>query len=604
MRYSGKKNYLSNEYKVNFNIYCIFTYHTNLLPMINNITIQRFKNINQIDIDLDNITLLIGANNSGKSSILQSIQFAVSIAQTTSLEDFKLAKWKKNKLSTSLTPNQIIYTPLRDVYSLGYGGSLSQDKERAIMVKFKEKKTNQIANFQLRKGRNKNLLTEIEGQILGEQIRDIEKPYCIYVPGLAGIASFEELKSEGIIRRAAAKGDANNVFRNILWLLYQDPSKWKSFHDDFNDIFPDLKIDLSFDKLKDEYINAFIINKKNKLPIDAFGTGVLQAIQILSYIYLYSPKLLILDEPDSHLHPSNQRALSEKLIDLAQDLQFQLILSTHSRHLLDAFKDNALIKWIANGEIKNQEYNFISILLEIGALDKGDILNNGNTKCIILSEDSKSLPLRTVLTANEFDLTQTDIWSYEGCSKIEIAVVLAAFIKKNAPNTKIVIHRDSDYLSNEQKAKIEEKAKLANIDIFFTLGTDIESHFLSISHLQKIYPEIKKEDLKDILRKATEEIREKSLEIFINTKTQEALKRQYEGGEQVNNGQISIKCIEEYNNTPERYRHGKKVLKKLRADFQSLKKNKDLIVPTEDLKIEKLKNIKNEIWPNKKSPLK
>jgi len=72
--------------------------------MIEKIIIERFKNIKKIELDLDNINVLVGSNNSGKSSILQSIQFAVSIAQTTSLEEFRFTKWKHNVLSTSLTP--------------------------------------------------------------------------------------------------------------------------------------------------------------------------------------------------------------------------------------------------------------------------------------------------------------------------------------------------------------------------------------------------------------------------------------------------------------------------------------------------------------------
>ena len=101
--------------------------------MIEKITIERFKNITKIELPLDNINILVGANNAGKSSILQSIQFAVSIAQTTSLDEFKTAKWKTDKLSTSLTTNQIIYSPIRDVYSLGNGGALSQHRNQAIV---------------------------------------------------------------------------------------------------------------------------------------------------------------------------------------------------------------------------------------------------------------------------------------------------------------------------------------------------------------------------------------------------------------------------------------------------------------------------------------
>jgi predicted ATP-dependent endonuclease of OLD family len=49
------------------------------------VAIHRFKRIEQIEIPLGDVTLLIGANNSGKSSILQAIHFAVSIAQTARL---------------------------------------------------------------------------------------------------------------------------------------------------------------------------------------------------------------------------------------------------------------------------------------------------------------------------------------------------------------------------------------------------------------------------------------------------------------------------------------------------------------------------------------
>ncbi len=564
--------------------------------MIEKITIKRFKNINQIELNLDSINVLVGSNNSGKSSILQSIQFAVSIAQTTSLEEFRNTKWKNNILSTSLTPNQIIYTPIRDIYSLGSGGSLSQDNQRAIVVRFQEKNTNEIANFQLSKGRNKNLLTKIEGRVLGNKIRNLENPFTIYVPGLAGISAFEELRSEGIVRRAAAKGDANSVFRNILWLLKQDDAKWESFISDFKDIFQGLTINVSFDKLKDEHINAIIWDGTKNLPVDAYGTGVLQAIQILSYIHLYNPKILILDEPDSHLHPNNQRIIAEKLSEITGRLNFQIILSTHSRHLLDAFRDYATVQWISNGEINNQEYNFISVLLEIGALDKGDILNNGNTKCVVLSEDTHTAPLKTVLNANGFLLNETDIWTYEGCSKIDTAIVLAAFIKKNAPATSVVIHRDSDYLSDVQKAEIKAKATTAGIAIFFTNGTDIENHFLNENHILKVYPEISILEITTLITEATTENDERSKKNFINSRIQEALKVQYGGGPQVDNGQISLDCIREYEQNKVRFRHGKKVLKSLKNKLQNLYGQREILIPTVDLINADIKVLKDAIW--------
>ena len=564
--------------------------------MLETITIERFKNIKKIDLPLENINILVGSNNAGKSSILQSIQFAVAIAQTTSLDEFVATKWKSDKLSTSLTANQIIYSPIRDIYSLGNGGSLGQHRNQAIKVIFKEKGSGATAIFLLRKGRNKNLLTEIEGQTFGNPIRDLNNPYSIYVPGLSGIPAFEEMKSEGLVRRLAAKGDANSVFRNILWLLKQDAVKWNAFVADFKDVFTTLEIDINFDKLKDEHLNALINYQGKSYPIDAFGTGVLQIVQVLSYIHLHNPKILILDEPDSHLHPSNQRILADKLSEITTRLNFQIIISTHSRHLLDAFRDNAKVNWISNGEINDQPFDFISVLMEIGALDRGDILNKGNLKCVFLTEDARVEKLKTLLLANYFILAETEIWPYEGCSKLDTAIVLAAFIKKNAPATQVVIHRDKDFLSQQECDEIKAKANAAHIEVFFTIGTDIESHFINSNHISKVYPEMTIAEINAIIEKSTDEAKDKSLRNYVNSVTQSALKLQYAGGVKVDSGQIAIDCLQAYEAQKERYRYGKGVFLILRQKLQNMHGQKDLLIPTEDIQDVELLGIKEKIW--------
>ena len=55
------------------------------MPRIKSVIIRRFKQLEKVELALGDATLLIGANNSGKSSILQAIHFAVSIAQSARL---------------------------------------------------------------------------------------------------------------------------------------------------------------------------------------------------------------------------------------------------------------------------------------------------------------------------------------------------------------------------------------------------------------------------------------------------------------------------------------------------------------------------------------
>ena len=84
------------------------------------IKINKFKQLNDIVMDVGEVTLLIGGNNAGKSSILQAIQFGVSVAQATSL--LPNARWKHNKLPTSIGQAELMYLPIKDVSYLAQKG--------------------------------------------------------------------------------------------------------------------------------------------------------------------------------------------------------------------------------------------------------------------------------------------------------------------------------------------------------------------------------------------------------------------------------------------------------------------------------------------------
>lgn len=145
--------------------------------MLSKVKIKRFKNIAETTLDLDRINVLVGTNNSGKSSILQAIQFAVSVAQTTST--FENAKWyltgsKADHLQTSISPTQLIYSPLRDVYALALNRDLREDENYAIKVEFEEEVSGNRSEIIVKKGRNRNIAIEIIGNKLGQKLQSIE----------------------------------------------------------------------------------------------------------------------------------------------------------------------------------------------------------------------------------------------------------------------------------------------------------------------------------------------------------------------------------------------------------------------------------------------
>ena len=65
------------------------------------------------------------------------------------------------------------------------------------------------------------------------------------------------------------------------------------------------------------------------------GLGIFQILPILVLCYYASEgSILILEQPEAHLHPKAQADLTDVLIDVVKNRNIQIILETHSEHLL------------------------------------------------------------------------------------------------------------------------------------------------------------------------------------------------------------------------------------------------------------------------------
>lgn len=522
--------------------------------LIDSVQIRRFKSLTDLTLPLDRVTVLVGSNNAGKSSLLQAIQFGVSTVQSLALTA------GARKKSGTLSVDQLVYTPLRDASALAQGGQLAQAPAKQIEIGFSTELGS--AQVNVRRGKNSNLSValEAEPEIL-TALQDMKQPFSAFTPGLAGIPPVEEFRAPGVVRRAAAHGDANSVFRNVLWLLKKNDAAWKTFMNRMERIFPDVKVTLTYDGENDAVMRARVTRKGVDLPIDAAGTGILQAAQILSYIGVYRPKLLILDEPDSHLHPSNQRLLIRLLSEVAEEDDFQVLLSTHSRHLLDeCIESGASIRWMANGELQANEVSRLPVLLSLGALDVGDRIRNGDIETVVLTEDSNTKYIESLLASSGRDMDKTKVWAYGGCTQLVAAKVLASFLDDVAPGCEVIVHRDRDYLSDAEVDAMREKYEDKGFKVFVTVGTDIESHYLSVQHLAVAYTGRTDTEIGELLDEATSLSEEDSIRILANTRFKEAEKNWNRSDRYPEAGNIALKAQSEYASDPVRFRHGKKTL--------------------------------------------
>ena len=132
-----------------------------------NIRIEKFKKIDSVEVALLPLNIFIGTNNSGKSSFIQGIQFAVSSSQTLKLKN---VPWKSQSDSQTLNldSTDFLYTPTRHIENLYHGKRLITSRKRADRISMNFTFTdNDQASISVSRGKNGGFATVLTGKALG-----------------------------------------------------------------------------------------------------------------------------------------------------------------------------------------------------------------------------------------------------------------------------------------------------------------------------------------------------------------------------------------------------------------------------------------------------
>lgn len=118
----------------------------------------------------------------------------------------------------------------------------------------------------------------------------------------------------------------------------------------------------------------------NQVPLHASSSSVKSLVDLNFYIkHLAKPgDLLIIDEPELNLHPTNQRKLA-KLFTRLMKAGVKLLMTTHSDYLIKEFNNLILLNYSFQGKEKLMEkYNYT----------EDDILDKNNVKVYISDQNT------------------------------------------------------------------------------------------------------------------------------------------------------------------------------------------------------------------------
>ncbi|MDO6385130.1 ATP-dependent endonuclease [Uliginosibacterium sp. 31-12] len=453
---------------------------------LESITVRGFKAVKEATIPLDRITILVGPNGCGKSSVLQAIHWAARAAS------YVFPKNTKEMISFE----RLDYVPSSEPLTTLHNGELKSDAvSTPVEVVFLHRPTGDEstqATIRIRAARNRGGITAyMDG---GSAVTPYKQRYqfiTAYIPGLAGLSEKESILAQPTLRRQAASGDAGGVLRNILFNLSSrrsedkdetlGPQRLAKLNQLVQKVHPGVEVNVTFDEREDYHISASIRTNDlagNSRPLETAATGVLQVIQIFAYLILFEPKVMLIDEPDAHLHPNKQERLIEALEQAAPDYNTQVILTTHSPHIVRAASPEAKLVWMRAGIIETKDDDAIRRLLGWGGLDKA---------ALFFVEDEDDKALRAVLRQWPDLARQLSICRCFGIDNLPRDKFLKGLLVDGALKNRALLHRDGDFMTNEEANRWTSGFKTPGVFPWVTAGADIEAYFCQNDYLCALY---------------------------------------------------------------------------------------------------------------------
>ena len=500
----------------------VYSQGIDLRIRLDSIEVRDFKRIEVLEIELKPMTALVGGNTSGKSSALQAAQLGVSILQAS------FRGYRRNgtpEFSTTVANDAVLFRPTEQLLDLRHGSAATQNNGFSVQYSCVDldTNTNKTLRIEIRRGKNANIAITREGDddlavILASNVQ----PFSILTPGLSGISMREEWRTKAAMDAAVMHGDANLYLRTVLdhlfkrdldedarvaWLQQRSidalpaGSGWRAFAELLDRCYDGARVLVKHDPHHDRFINVDVETPGAKVTLDMASTGMLQVIQIVAYACYYAPPLLLLDEPDAHLHADSQSRLYEALKGVVAETQTRILFASHSPQMIQRlmYDHSAEAVWMAGGAkvpLDESQRPAIPIMMTLGALAAGAEAFDPARQFVLMTEDKDSEPVRVLALANGAP-DNLAVLSYNGCGNLPAARLLANMISEMRPDAHIIIHRDRDFRT-DQEMEFELATALAERDRngvtgvseLFTPLNDVEHSFAQPDHLKAIFHDV------------------------------------------------------------------------------------------------------------------
>jgi len=322
--------------------------------MLTRLTVRNFKQFEEVTVELDNVVVFVGANDSGKTTALQAL----------SLWELGLRRWRERwgmvptddlqRPGVSINRLDLFSVPVNHANLLWRGlrtragnrkdggtanvrieitvdGIADDGKEWRCGLEFDYANSESFYCRPLRITPDGQNRMPIPPEAFNERIA--------FLPPMSGLTSTEAMLQPGRVNVLLGQGRTAEVLRNLCFEVFlQHRTLWDTvLVPRMQKVFGATILEPQYNPERGEitvrYKDAYMRNLE--LDLSSSGRGFQQTLMLTAYMLLHSDSVILLDEPDAHLEMLRQRQIYQAITETAEQQGSQLVIATHSEIVLN-----------------------------------------------------------------------------------------------------------------------------------------------------------------------------------------------------------------------------------------------------------------------------
>jgi hypothetical protein len=397
-------------------------------PRIRKVIIRNFKRFGDETVfELPGHVVLVGPNNSGKTTFLQAVATWA----------FTYNYWRRRTPDINprngfpkipIARQAFASVPLRAFDALWT--SRQTGKPIEIEVYADSDLPNHPITMEIWPDTSEQVYVRPKWMQVGYVLDLLDIPQVVYVPPMTGLSVDEPVYQPPYIEQRLAQGRPGEVIRNLLLQASRDETTWRDLTGAIMRLFSYSLIapDDSGPEIVADYRQQ---NSRPRFDIASAGSGFQQVLMLMTFLTTRRGTVLLVDEPDAHLHVILQNSIYQELKRFAAARDSQLVLATHSEVIVNSVDPTEILmlmhepKPLVDKAQRQQLASALRVLpnsdIMLARLAPGILYLEGHTDLSILKEWARILnhPVHNLFDSPNF-LWRPTVWEVaEGVAGIK-----------------------------------------------------------------------------------------------------------------------------------------------------------------------------------------